>query len=92
MIHRIKVTQHSHRAEIDRIRKYGRFSLRIRNGSPARKSKTTADSAATRLRKKLFCIDGRSPAKCTNILINAKQNADSTRQAIPRYSCFRMSG
>ena len=42
-----------------------------------------AKIAATKLRKKLFCIDGRSPASRTKAFIQAKQKAERRIQKIP---------
>ena len=42
-----------------------------------------AAMAAIALRKKLFSIDGRSPAALTNIFIRAKQNAEAMMQRTP---------
>ena len=39
--------------------------------------------SAIKFLKKLFCIDGKSPAILTNIFINAKQNADEIIHIIP---------
>ena len=50
-----------------------------------------AKIAATKFRKKLFCIEGRSPDIRTNIFMSAKQNADMIMYKIPLYClliCF----
>ena len=47
-----------------------------------------AKKNAIRLRKKLFCTDGRSPAIRTNMFINAKKNAEHMMRRIPLYFLF----
>ena len=44
---------------------------------------TAANTAATRFRKKHFCIVGTSPASRINKLIREKQNADNKIHTIP---------
>ena len=45
----------------------------------------SAKKNAIRLRKKLFCTDGRSPAIRTNMFISAKKNAEHMIYMIPIY-------
>lgn len=47
-----------------------------------------AKKNAIRLRKKLFCTDGKSPAIRTNMFIKAKKNAEHMMQIIPKYFLF----
>lgn len=42
----------------------------------SRHSTTAATATATKLRKKVFCVNGRSPARRMNAAIIAKPNAD----------------
>ena len=65
-----------------------RFSRLQRNGMLSFNKITHAKIAATKFRKKLFCIDGRSPAIRTNRFMSAKQNADTTMYKIPLYFLF----
>jgi hypothetical protein len=47
-----------------------------------------AMTAATKLRKKLFSIAGRSPDSFKNNAIRAKEKADSMMHIIPRFLSF----
>lgn len=48
---------------------------------------TAAKSSATKLRKKLFCIEGRSPESRTNKFIKAKKKDDAVMHKIPFCFC-----
>ena len=60
-----------------------RLPFPIRNGSPARRSIKIATSAATRFRKKTFCMTGNVPASRTKTAISEKPAAASTMNKIP---------
>ena len=46
-----------------------------------------ANSIATKLRKKLFWMEGRSPLIRTNIFISAKEKEESRMQQTPLFFC-----
>ena len=72
----------------ERISRYLIFSFFPENLPPSFFKRTNAKNSATRFRKKLFCVDGKSPAILTNAFINAKQNADIMINKIPLYRFF----
>ena len=53
------------------------------NFSSVRSSIAAAKIRATKFLKKLFCIDGKSPASRTKVFIIAKQNADIIMHIMP---------
>jgi len=57
----------------------------ISNPSPLRTIIISATKNATRFRKKLFCMDGTSPASLTQAPINANENADNIIKQIPLF-------
>ena len=69
--------------KIERANRIGRFFLWKENFSSERSSITKAKINATRLRKKLFCMDGRSPDSLTNRFIKAKKKADIRMNKMP---------
>jgi hypothetical protein len=68
--------------------KTGRFFLLKENPSLERNKTTKAKKNATKLRKKLFWIEGRSPDSLTNIFIKAKKNAEQIMKIIA--FCFSL--
>ena len=48
---------------------------------------TAAKISATKLRKKLFCMEGRSPESRTNKFIKAKKKDDAVMHKIPFCFC-----
>ena len=58
----------------------GRFPFFQIKSPRSRSSTRIANTSATALRKKLFCMDGKSPANRTKTFMSAKQNAEQQNQ------------
>jgi hypothetical protein len=67
----------------------GRFFLLKENPDLVRSKTMSAKKNATKLRKKLFWMEGRSPDILTNIFIRAKKNAEQMINIIA--FCFSLT-
>ncbi len=83
MIHRVKIAQDAQCTEGGTHDQEGQIAPLKGKPSPLRIRRTAAKMTATKLRKKLFWIDGRSPESLTNRLMSEKKAADAMMRRIP---------
>lgn len=83
MIDRVKIAQDPQRSRRGTQYQKRQRSLFGRKQPCSRRSIASANNSATRFRKKLFWINGRSPESRTKAFIHAKQNADKMMQIMP---------